>query len=325
MRDIFGTSSVIEEARLSARKNAKEGRRPGQSWWVSTAVSLAIFGISQMLMSIPLSLYVIKDLFDLDLENGGTIDFSFEMDWKMVLIMLWTEIIMIVLFIIYTKKFEKRKISSIGFRSKGAVLYYITGLIGGIAAFSGAVMICKALGVLSLEFHKDLNLSVMLLFVGGWIIQGLAEEVMCRGFLITSIARRYSVTTAVLISSILFSVLHLGNAVFSKMSLLSLINLFLFGLFASLLFIRTENILFVGAFHSAWNLVQGNVYGIPVSGVKNVPTIWTVIAENGKDLIHGGDFGLEGGLVVTGILLVGCLILLFIRKKNGRAYSLLQK
>lgn len=79
---------------------------------------------------------------------------------------------------------------------------------------------------------------------------------------------------------------------------LAMFNLFLYGLFAALLFVDCENIWIVGAFHSVWNFVQGNLYGISVSGNKITSSIFTsTSAEGGASVINGGSFGMEGGFL----------------------------
>ena len=124
----------------------------------------------------------------------------------------------------------------------------------------------------------------------------------------TSIVRRNSVTCAVMVNSLVFSLLHAFNP--SGMSVLPLINLFLFGIFASLMFIRSGNIWLCAAFHSVWNLLQGNLLGIPVSGIK-IPSILSSVFSERLWFVNGGDFGLEGGIGVSVVLIAGCLILLF--------------
>jgi hypothetical protein len=60
--------------------------------------------------------------------------------------------------------------------------------------------------------------------------------------------------------------------------------------------------------HFTWNLFMGNVYGISVSGmdlggsiIKSQPL--------GNPIISGGDFGLEGSIVTTILLVLYSLII----------------
>ncbi len=113
-----------------------------------------------------------------------------------------------------------------------------------------------------------------------------------------------------------FAALHLLNP---GISLLAVVNLTLFGIFASVCFIKTENIWLVGALHSVWNLVQGNVYGIKVSGMETSCTVFSSAMTEGMELLNGGDFGLEGGLAVTIVFMAGTAFFLFYKNKKDLA------
>ena len=151
------------------------------------------------------------------------------------------------------------------------------------------------------------SLGIFVLFGLGYMIQGMAEEVLCRGYFLVSIGRRYPMWAAVMLNSLFFAALHLGNAGISP---LAFVNLTLFGIFASVYFIKRGSLWGIGAFHSIWNFVQGNFYGIKVSGLTTSCTILESVSVEGRELINGGAFGLEGGLAVTLVLVAGILFLL---------------
>ena len=94
-------------------------------------------------------------------------------------------------------------------------------------------------------------------------------------------------------------------------------NLTLFGVFASLYFIKRGSIWGIGAFHSIWNLVQGNFWGLRVSGGATECSVFRTTMVEGRDIINGGAFGPEGGLAVTVVLLAGICVLLR-KKKHSR-------
>jgi hypothetical protein len=154
------------------------------------------------------------------------------------------------------------------------------------------------------------------LFLLGFLIQGMAEEVLCRSYLMVSLSRGWPVWVCALLNSLLFSILHLGN---DNVSVIALINIFLFGLFASMLTLRRGSIWMAGAVHSMWNFAQGNLFGIPVSGIQGLPSPLSSRLESGalRELLNGGAFGLEGGLAVTVVLLAGCAVVLIAPTKKS--------
>ena len=72
----------------------------------------------------------------------------------------------------------------------------------------------------------------------------------------------------------------------------------------------------VAALHSAWNFAQGNLFGIPVSGLTGSPSPLTATLSDGLTWVSGGDFGIEGGLAATAVLLLGCGIVLLLPTKS---------
>lgn len=234
-----------------------------------------------------------------------------------VILSLFATAGMILVALLFCKLIQKRKMNTLGFRKKGLFAEYICGLGVGFVLFSAAVLICVLTGSLTFEgFSPTFAIGTFLLFTVGYMIQGMSEEILCRGYLMVSIGRRYSMVVAIIANSVFFAALHLGN---NGLSVLALINLALFGVFASVYYIKRDNIWGVGAVHSVWNLVQGNVYGIRVSGMESSCSVFFTEMTEGMELINGGAFGLEGGLAVTIVLVAGTGILLCMKGKKPDA------
>lgn len=227
---------------------------------------------------------------------------------------LLSEIMMIAIALLFCKLLQKRDPGSLGLIRRGMIREYIVGAMAGALAFSIAVLLCVITGSLHLEgISSAFQPGIFVLLLAGFLVQGMAEEVLCRGYLMVSLARRYPLWVAVLTNSVLFAALHLFN---SGMTFLAFINLALFGVFASLYFIQNGNIWGIGAFHALWNFVQGNVYGILVSGGGSNCTLLDSVTISGRELMHGGAFGLEGGLAVTIVLALGSLFMLHQNEKK---------
>lgn len=187
------------------------------------------------------------------------------------------------------------------------VKQYLTGIIAGVAAFSIAYLVCLLTGSIKYEgVAASISPLYIIGYFLGYLLQGMAEEVLCRGYLMVSLSRRYHVTLAIAASSLFFAFLHSGN---NGLSLLAYVNLFLFGVFASLLLLDFGNIWIAGAFHSIWNFVQGNIYGVNVSGIKVNSSVLSASYTDGMEIINGGAFGMEGGLAVTLVFMAGIALL----------------
>ncbi len=231
------------------------------------------------------------------------------------IVTLFATAMMIGVIFLFCRLIQKRKLSTLGFVKKGCGKEYAKGIVVGFIMFSAAVLICILTGVASFEKSDSFTVSMFLLFTAGYMVQGMAEEVLCRGYFMVSVGRRYPMAVAAVVNAVAFAALHLLNPGITP---LAIVNLILFGIFASVCFIKTENIWMVGAIHSVWNLMQGNVYGIKVSGMETSCTVFSSVMTDGKELINGGAFGLEGGLAVTAALLAGIAVVYFsVRKQEA--------
>ncbi len=219
----------------------------------------------------------------------------------------------------YCRWIEKRSLLSMGFTRGRTLSKYLAGYGVGVLMIVAAYLIALAFGSVRFEglAAQIPWLMLFLLFVG-FLIQGMSEEVMVRGYLMVSLANRVSITAAVLISSMIFAAMHLFN---SGITVLSVVNLFLFGIFAAVIFLRTDNIWLIAGFHSAWNFVQGNVLGVLVSGLNTNVSLFNSSVVPGKEIISGGSFGLEGGLVTTFVYLIGIVLVLFLRSRRVQKLS----
>jgi hypothetical protein len=97
-----------------------------------------------------------------------------------------------------------------------------------------------------------------------------------------------------------------------------LINLVLFGLFASVYTLKANSIWGICAFHSIWNFAQGNIFGIPVSGLSLNASVFSFKPTDSGTLFNGGGFGLEGGLAVTIVLVVSIIITMTVKGRTSK-------
>lgn len=295
-------------------KNAQKGL----NWALELLIFVAVFivvTIGQLIFMLPAELIMLfTNKSYIQALQTGNVDLAIQASNELAasnaytIVMLFSTIAMTLLTMLFCKLIQKRKMSTLGFVKKGILKEYGLGLIIGFVIFSLAVLFCVVTGSLELSgISGTFAILPFILFFAGYMIQGMAEEVLCRGYLMVSIGRRYPMWIAVLLNSLFFAALHLGNA---GMSVLAFINLTLFGIFASVYFIKRGSIWGIGAIHSIWNFVQGNFYGIKVSGMETSCTVFESLVVENKTLINGGDFGLEGGLAVTLVLVIGTVILL---------------
>jgi len=163
--------------------------------------------------------------------------------------------------------------------------------------------------------------AVVVLVAGfiGFAIQGPAEELLFRGYILENVKDEWGAPLAVGISSVLFAAFHVFNPGFG---LLPLLNLLLFGLATALYKLRMDGGQLWGVFaiHTLWNWLQQVVFGLPNSGNLSSPdnALFTVTpAIDLPDLLSGGGFGPEGTLAAS-VVLLG-LIVVCLRANPARS------
>lgn len=218
----------------------------------------------------------------------------------------------------WTRKVEKRPIRTLGFYRENFLSNLLKGFSLGLALFLLTLLGLVALGQYRLDsIHLDTySLAFTLFTIPFWILQGTAEELVTRAWLIPQLAKRTNLKVAIIISSSLFTLLHLGNP---GITFLSAIDLFLFGVAMSLYLLKTDTIWGIGGIHGAWNFAQGNLFGVLVSGQSSGTSIMKFTPQGNQDWLSGGSFGIEGSIVSSIILFLLILYLAYqLKKENER-------
>ncbi len=230
-----------------------------------------------------------------------------------MIISLFSQAALIAAAVVYCRVFERRSLRSMGLGVRGAGLHYILGIVIGGAMIALSVLPAIALGSLSYTGTGDFKVWVIILFFLGYIVQGAAEEILLRGYFMVSYSSTRRLNSSVLVSSILFALLHLGN---NGAGVIGIINTFLFGAFLAYYFIRTKSLFGACAIHTAWNFIQGHVFGISVSGMPLYDSFFRFAPTGRLSVISGGIYGIEGGLTTTVVLVIALALVIFIPTKR---------
>ena len=204
----------------------------------------------------------------------------------------------------------RRSLSTMGIEKKGAAKNYGFGLLVGVLLLSAVVLIsCLSRASSFGGYRGNVNYLFLFFVLLGYVIQGAAEEILIHGLFLTSLFRHMRWLPSVLISAVLFSLFHVAN---DGVTVLSLLNVFLFGVLLGLFVIRTGSVIGAAALHTAWNFTEGHAFGCPVSGFPSENSLFTVSFDASRTVTNGGTFGLEGGLAATMVLMLALIAVLFL-------------
>ncbi|MFN3229853.1 MAG: lysostaphin resistance A-like protein [Asticcacaulis sp.] len=211
--------------------------------------------------------------------------------------------------------FERRKPNTLGLNGQ-FVGRYARGLLTGAAFLFSVIALIWLAGGYRIEGPGVWTAPSPILFVpilallGGFLIQGGTEELLMRGWLMQLVASRHGLVLAIVINSIMFSVMHAGNITPSMELGLALVNLVLFAVMTSLYAIKEGSIWGVCAWHSIWNWLLGVGFGLEVSGARLAVQSLVVDLAPKTDApwwLTGGTFGPEASVATTVVLLAGCI------------------
>ena len=149
-----------------------------------------------------------------------------------------------------------------------------------------------------------------------YLIVGWSEELLSRGYWLQNISAGLNLFWGVLFSSFLFALAHVANP---NSSLLALLNITAGGAFLAFAYLRTRQLWLPIGIHIGWNFFQGPVFGFPVSGTDSFVLIRHTV--NGPELLTGGGFGPEAGLIILPIIALGALLVYWYTRKDKHTIS----
>jgi membrane protease YdiL (CAAX protease family) len=181
----------------------------------------------------------------------------------------------------------------------------LKGMALGIVAISLVVGLLAAAGCYRIEgFNWDYSPWRALFTVG--LVAGVAEELMFRGALFRLLEDTFGSLAAIIASSAVFGLIHIGNP---DGTLLGGVGIAIEALIFPAIYMATRSLWWLMGLHFAWNVAQGPIWGSVVSGTGQVES-WVVAEWSGPEWLTGGAFGIEASVVAMAVLGVFSLWLL---------------
>lgn len=138
-----------------------------------------------------------------------------------------------------------------------------------------------------------------------WGVISFNEELSFRGYILQRLAVPWGVPAAVAVSSILFGLVHTINP---NVQPLAVVSIVVAGVLLATAYLVTRSLWLPIGLHLGWNLAEIHLFGFAGSGTTEPALLHTAVS--GPELMTGGAFGPEGGLVGLGATLLGIAVLL---------------
>ncbi len=195
---------------------------------------------------------------------------------------------------VVTRLIEQRKLAAIGLDLRHFVIDWLKG------AGLGAAYLCASVGILALlGGYRIIGLEFAgQALAGGLLLHfcvGVFEETLFRGILFRFLEEGFGSWIALTMTALFFGFLHLSNP---NASLWSAAAIALeAGVSFGAVYMATRSLWVVMGFHTAWNFLQGTVFGVAVSG-NGVPSdsLFKPVIQ-GNQWLTGGAFGIEASAI----------------------------
>jgi membrane protease YdiL (CAAX protease family) len=180
----------------------------------------------------------------------------------------------------------------------------------------GALLGALTIGVASLSLMATHMLSINATAPESWwgeaghstiffLPAAFFEELFIRGYVFMLLRRAAGWKFALIVTSIVFGLLHAANPNPDAEAILAVI---VAGFFLGAILLATRSLYAAGAAHFAWNWVMAGALHIAVSGLPANDPDYRVV-DSGPDWLTGGKWGPEGGAAaVVAMFLVLCYL-----------------
>lgn len=219
--------------------------------------------------------------------------------------------------LLYWKLIEKKPLSEMGL-TKRFGNYFIGAVIGVILLAVSVFAIVLTGNIQYQGFFGNADILMIILLIGGFIIQGATEEILCRGMVLHSLKEKTPLWLAIAISTILFIVPH-WSSLFeggTTYGVIGVANLVLISIIFSLLTIRFKSIWIACGLHSFWNATLYCILGLNLSGNDETVTAIFNMQSVGNTIWNGGAYGIEASLITTVVLAIAAVLIGYIIRKR---------
>lgn len=220
-------------------------------------------------------------------------------------------VLVVFVYILLFRFYERRKVTELSFNRISR--YFTLGVLLGVVLQSLTILVVYLKGGFIVESVNSLRFIIIGLATA--LSTAIFEEILLRGIIFRIIEEKLGSYIALIISALIFGLLHLTNPNSSLLTALGIATQA--GLLLGIAYILTRNLWFPIAIHFAWNFTQSTIFGANISGYSTNESLFTT-KISGAEWFTGGEFGPEGSIQATLFCLSAAIVLFILCHKYDR-------
>ncbi|GAB3966137.1 CPBP family intramembrane glutamic endopeptidase [Plantactinospora veratri] len=209
------------------------------------------------------------------------------------------------------RRTERRDVTELARAGAGARI--ARGTLIGFAMFAAVIVNIALLG--GYHVHGMGSVTGVVGLFGFMTAAAVTEELLFRGLLFRLVEERLGTWLSLLLTGVLFGLIHLLNPDASLWGATAIA--IEAGFMLAACYAATRNLWVPIGLHFGWNFAAGGIFSVVVSGNGESKGLLDA-TTSGPTLLSGGDFGPEGSLytVVAGLVLT--VVFLWLAHRRGR-------
>ena len=212
-------------------------------------------------------------------------------EWGKVIGALAATAVALLAYMSFVRVVERRPVQELSGTGAGAEL--------GLGVGLGTLLFCATIGTMWLLGYytvSSVNDPLRLLPVmAAMLTVAVIEELLLRAIFFRIVEQALGTWLALLLSAVLFGLLHMGNPNATVWAAVAI--MIEAGIMLAAAYVFTRRLWLAFGIHFAWNVAQGGVFGVAVSGTT-VQGLLNATLE-GPELLTGGAFGAEASLIAV--------------------------
>ncbi|MEQ4300650.1 CPBP family intramembrane glutamic endopeptidase [Plantactinospora sp. B6F1] len=209
------------------------------------------------------------------------------------------------------RRTERRAVTELARAGAGARI--ARGALIGFAMFAAVIVNIAMLG--GYHVHGMGSVSGLVGLFGFMAAAATTEELIFRGLLLRLVEERLGTWLSLLLTGVLFGLIHLVNPDASLWGATAIA--IEAGFMLAACYVATRNLWVPIGLHFGWNFAAGGIFSVVVSGNGESKGLLDA-TTSGPTLLSGGDFGPEGSLYTVMAGLVLTVVFMWLAHRRGR-------